>query len=347
MKKAQSITVTLLKRVSIISFIGLLLLGLMMLHEYQEIAAGAEGASKIADELLLEFIEEFGWILIAIFGGVLGAIIFTIRSSLRPLMQVSEEAGQLGPENMEMRLTTGHVPVEILPLVERVNEALDRLEFGYRQQREFTADVAHELRTPLAVLRSRVETGEAGAQSDMMLVDLERINRLISQLLKASQLDNLILQPGEKADLDEVCERVVSDLAMLAIKDNKMVALDNPLGNIKVHGLEEALYQAVRNLTENALRHTADGTTVTVGLSQSGDNIRVEVRDFGPGLPVQETGKLFERFWREDQKGEGAGLGLSIVAKIMELHGGSVDAADAPEGGAIFSLSLPATTHGT
>ena len=342
--KNKSLVSTLVKRLVWISLAGLFMTGVIVLHEYQEIAGGAEGADRIADELMLEFIGEFGWILVAMFAAIFGAIILTVRSSLKPLTVISAEAEKLGPDSMDQRLSIEGVPQEIRPLVERLNEALDRMEGGYRQQKEFTADVAHELRTPLAVLRARIESDLPAAQAEPLTRDLDSLKRLVGQLLKASQLETLILQGEEQADLAAVAYRVVSDMAVLAIAQGKSVELIGAEEPLPLPGLEEALYQALRNLVENALRHSPIGAMVTVSITR-GPETWIEVLDRGEGLEPGMEEKLFQRFWRKDKaSGGGAGLGLSIVARIMELHGGAVSGANNDEGGAVFTLTFPPPT---
>ncbi|RED53938.1 sensor histidine kinase [Aestuariispira insulae] len=339
--KGRSITITLLKRLSLIALAVLVIISAIMLHEYQEILDGSEGADRIADELMIEFIEEFGWVMVATIAAGFGVIILTVRSSLKPLMAVSEEAEKLGPENMDQRLSTNGVPREIRPLVDRVNEALDRMEAGYKQQKAFTADVAHELRTPLAVLRARFEADIDPRAAEPFIHDLDSLDRLIGQMLKASQVETLILHENDQTDLSAIAARVVTDMAVLAIAEGKSVELIGAENPMIVPGLEEALYQAVRNLVENALRHSPAAGVVSVILRENGQPV-IEVQDRGEGLAAGIEDKLFQRFWRKDRMGgSGAGLGLSIVARIMELHGGRASAKNAAEGGAVFTLTFP------
>jgi len=339
MQDNRSLATRLIKRVVLISIVGFSILAALLFHEYQEIAGHGDG--NVADELLVEIVEEFGWIVIALFLAVILAILITIRQLLAPLLRISKEAEMLGPENLDVRLSGDDVPSEILPLVERVNDALDRLTEGYRLQREFTADVAHELRTPLAVMRSRLETGGDAADPAAMLSDLEGINRLVEQLLKSSQLDAFLVKRDQQADLHAVAAEVVADLAPVALTSGRRLALLGAQEQMPVAGSAEALYHAVRNLVENALRFAPTGTAVELSLSQ-GASVELAVSDAGPGVLPENREKLFQRFWRADgQKTKGAGLGLSIVAKIMKLHGGRVDYRDREGGGSVFILEFP------
>jgi signal transduction histidine kinase len=235
------------------------------------------------------------------------------------------------------------MPKEIVPLVEAVNQAFDRLEHGFRAQRDLTADVAHELRTPLAVLRMRAETlGEPQLRA-RLLADIDVMTRLVEQLLSVAELETVVVAPDETADLRHACVEVVEHLAPLAVQQGKSVELAAVSGGgVWVHGRGDLLFQAMRNLVENAVRFSPADAVVTVEVDPSG---RARVLDRGPGVPAELKDRLFERFWQGRRKErsavrEGAGLGLSIVAQIAEQLGGRVSVEDRPGGGAVFVLAL-------
>ncbi len=234
------------------------------------------------------------------------------------------------------------MPKEILPLVEAVNQAFDRLEQGFRIQRDLTADVAHELRTPLAVLRMRAESLAEAAVRARLLADIDVMTRLVDQLLSVAELETVVIAPDEAADLRRVCLEVVEHLAPLAVKQGKSVELTAAGGPVWVHGRADLLFQALRNLVENAVRYSPTGAVVTVEVQEIG---RARVLDRGPGVPAELKDRLFERFWQGRRKErsavrEGAGLGLAIVAQIAVQLGGKVSVEDRPGGGAVFSLTL-------
>src|SRR5207237_5715744 len=131
--------------------------------------------------------------------------IVIFRRALRPLLKASEMAKKINPTRTDIRLPPEEIPKEILPLVEAVNQALDRLEQGFRVQREFTADAAHELRTPLAILRTRIDTLADQKVSKVLREDIEGMSRIVSQLLDIAELDTLVVDPLEQADLHAVC----------------------------------------------------------------------------------------------------------------------------------------------
>jgi signal transduction histidine kinase len=214
--------------------------------------------------------------------------------------------------------------------VQAVNQALDRLEKGFSVQREFTADAAHELRTPLAVLRTRLDT---------LRHDVEGMGRIVGQLLDIAESDTFIVAPSEKADLHSVCAEVAGSMAPLAITQGKEICLDAADEPVWVNGNPDMLYRAVRNLVENALHHTPAGTAVEVVVRSDGT---VTVLDQGPGIHEDEREFLFRRFWRRDRRRAGsAGLGLSIVHRIAEAHLASITVENRGTNGASFSLKFP------
>jgi signal transduction histidine kinase len=223
-----------------------------------------------------------------------------------------------------------------MPLVTAVNQALDRLEDGFRVQRQFTADAAHQLRTPLAILRTRIETLGDGAARHALHADIEGMSRIVAQLLEIAELDTLVLDPGETADLRAVCAEVVGSIAPLAIAQHKDIALRGTEAPVLIHGNSVMLQRAIFNLAENAIKFTAMDTSVDVDVSEDG---AVRVRDCGPGIAEAERELIFHRFWRADrQRSDGAGLGLSIVRAVADDHAATVAVENLPGGGAQFTL---------
>jgi signal transduction histidine kinase len=296
----------------------------------------------VLDDVMARFLPAVGWLSGGLMLALLFADIVIVRRALEPIVRASDMAGAISPSRIDVRLPTARMPREIMPLVEAVNEAFDRLEQGFRAQRELTADVAHELRTPLAVLRMRVEAHGEPAVRARLLADIDVMSRLVSQLLSMAELETVVIGPEDQADLRQACLEAVELLAPLAVEQGKAVELAGAAGPVKVQGRADLLFQAVRNLIENAISHTPRGTAVTVEVGEGG---LVRVLDRGPGVPAAVKGRLFERFWKGRRKdrsavGAGAGLGLSIVARIAEQHGGVVSVEDRPGGGAVFSFAL-------
>lgn len=290
----------------------------------------------IIDDIVSNFFRRVGWITIPILLILLAADIIIFRRAVAPLWRASEEASNIGPARTHIRLPTEQIPREILPLVTAVNQALDRLEDGFRVQRQFTADAAHQLRTPLTILRTRIEMLDDRAARRALHADIEVMSRLVTQLLEIAELDTLVLEPGETADLRAVCAEVVASIAPLAIAQHKDIALRGADAAVEIHGNSEMLQRAIFNLAENAIKFTARDTTVDVEVGEDGS---VRVRDCGPGIAEAESELIFQRFWRADRRrSDGAGLGLSIVRAVAEDHAATVAVENLPGGGAEFTL---------
>ena len=292
----------------------------------------------LTDDIVADFYKNVGWITLPILLVLLLADIAIFRRALRPLREASETAESIAPERPGVRLPTKELPQEVRPLVHAVNQGLDRLEEGFRIQRDFTADAAHELRTPLAVLRSRIDLLENEKMREALRRDVDGMAHIISQLLDIAELDTLALQPDEKADLQSVAAGIAEFVAPLALAQGKDIALSGATEPVWVKGNPEMLGRAIRNLAENAINHTAAGSTVEFVVE---DNGTINVLDRGPGIGEDERKLIFRRFWRRDRRKQGStGLGLSIVQRIAELHSASITVENRGPNGACFSLKF-------
>ena len=307
------------------------------------IQAGEDLANRdvLIDDIVADFYRNVGWITLPILLVLLIADIAIFRRALRPLRQASEIAQDIGPTRTGLRLPTDEIPGEVRPLVLAVNQALDRLEEGLRIQRDFTADAAHELRTPLSILRTRLDLLEDEQTGRALRQDVDGMAHVISQLLDIAELDAFVVDPCEKADLRSVAAEVAEFVAPLALAQGKEVALLGGTQPVWVKGNPEMLGRAIRNLAENAINHTAAGTTVEFVVEENGT---VSVLDSGPGVPEDERNLIFQRFWRRDRSKPGStGLGLSIVRRIAELHSATITLENRRPAGARFSLKFMAS----
>ncbi len=296
----------------------------------------------LIDDIVADFFLRVGWITLPILLLLLAIDIVIFRRALRPLVEASENAQNIGPTRTDVRLPVATMPNEIRPLVLAVNQALDRLEQGFRMQREFTADAAHELRTPLTILQTRIDTLADRQVADALRQDIVGMSRIVSQLLDIAELETFEADPTEIADLQRVCREVAEFVAPLALAQGKDIALTGAKGPVWVKGNSETLSRALRNLTENAINHTPRDTAVEIVVSESGS---VCVLDQGPGIPDGERELVFRRFWRRDRRRAGsAGLGLSIVRRIVEAHAGTITVESRPTGGAQFCLTFATAT---
>ncbi len=302
------------------------------------VQAGEDLANRdvLIDDIVADFFKNVGWITLPILFALLAIDIAIFRRALRPLREASEIARHIGPMRTDVRLPLEEIPSEVRPLVFAVNQALDRLDEGFRVQREFTADAAHELRTPLSILRTRVDTLDDQSIANALKQDIESMGRIMGQLLDIAELDVFMVDPNDKADLSEVCTYVAQMIAPMALEQDKDIVLLGAHKPVWVKGNPEMLSRAIRNLAENAIKHTPRGTIVEFTVDENGS---VKVSDRGPGILREERELIFRRFWRRDRSQPGStGLGLSIVQRIMELHHATIKVENQPTGGAQFSL---------
>lgn len=237
--------------------------------------------------------------------------------------------------NQENIITkVGSVSVDLTEQV-RARNALTQSEEKHRQ---FAADVAHELRTPLAVLRTQLDNLGNEKIKQALIPDVDALTHLVGRILTMTQLDSIGVHSNKRVDLCELCTNVAANLGPLALKDGRSIEVTGAKGPLIVRGHAEALEQAVRNLVENAIRHASPASIVTIDIS---DDPAIKVINLGASIPPEQRETIFRRFERADRKSGGAGLGLSIVKRVVEAHDGSVDITNVPGGGAVFTIRLP------
>ncbi len=294
------------------------------------------GGDQLVHAILREFVLDTAWYVPPFAALTLLLAVYRVRRSLQPLRAASDRARGIGPEAISLRLPETDVPAEALPLVTAVNRALDRLEQGFMVQRRFTADAAHELRTPLAIITARLDTLEGDGQITALREEIARMNRLVEQLLCVARLDSVSLDVSSSVDLRDIAEEVVGSMAHLALAASKSIALIGNERPVVIAGNAPAIADALRNLIENALVHAPCGTEVIVELDARG---AVSVSDSGPGVPPADRPHIFDRFWRGQGAARGgAGLGLPIVAEIVKAHGASIVVEDSAPHGARFTM---------
>ena len=301
----------------------------------------APGFRSINAAVFNEFMTDGEWLIFIFLLAQLGISVLTVRRGLRPLVALSRLAGAINPGSSSIRLPQAGVPQEISPLVAAVNSALDRLDEGMQQQREFTANAAHQLRTPLTVLAANIDMMRDEPLATKLRYDVDLMSRIVTQLLLVARLESLNISVDEPVELSATVREAAESLGALAISTHKMLEVDEPAAPVFVRGNTHAVAAAVSNLIENALNHSPPGGAVRIRVTEAP---AIEVLDSGPGVPPHMREKIFERFWRGETSREGAGLGLAIVRRIMQALRGNVSVADAPGGGAMFSLRFPAFT---
>lgn len=294
-------------------------------------------ATSLNAAVFNEFVTDGGWLGIPFVFAILCISAYTVRKSLAPLDQLSARAKTIDPGNSTVRLPDTDVPKEIRPLVQAVNSALDKLDEALGKQREFTANAAHQLRTPLTVLTVNIDLMSDKAIAAKLRPDVDLITRIVTQLLTVARLESLSIRLDQKVDLCSCAQAAAQNLGPVAISTGKSLEVEEPDSPMFVSGSRSVIMAAIRNLIENALHHSPIGGTVRVRVTADHS---IEVLDSGPGVPTDLRDKIFERFWQGERSQRGAGLGLAIVRQIMLALGGSVSVANSPSGGAIFALQF-------
>jgi two-component system, OmpR family, sensor kinase len=290
-----------------------------------------EDRSALTRHIVLRVLRPLLWALPV----VVALLWLGIGKGLAPLGRLAREVSSRDPRALDA-IPTQTVPREVLPLVEALNKLFQRLDAAFLQQRRFTADAAHELRTPLAGIKTQAEVALRATDASDRLRALEQVLggvrravHLVEQLLVLARIDReatelVLSQP----DLRRIAVSVLSEVTPYALKKGVEVELQGD-ALAPVRGSPDLLGMLLRNLVDNAVRYTPMGGQVFVIVRREGDAVVLSVEDNGPGIPAEERERVFARFYRlPGAAGEGSGLGLSIVQRIATLHGASVKLRD-------------------
>ena len=298
-----------------------------------------ELASKMAGLTMLPLLLTLPFLLVLLW--------WLITRGLAPLRLLAQAISERHPANLSpLNLkTSAH---ELTPLTNEINRLMHALAETIEREKQFTNEAAHELRTPLAVLRIHSENAlsaedEESRQQSMhkMLQALDRSDRLIRQLLTQARIDNQQGVVQSELNLSQLLQTTLATLAPIALKKDQQLSLEGA-ENLMVMGQGTLLDLLFSNLIDNALRYTQAGGEITVEVQQEGHRVRVDIRDNGPGIPTAALSRLCERFFRVNpQQGDGVGLGMAIVSRIAQLHGAELDIHNRPEGGLEVSVFLP------
>ena len=276
------------------------------------------------------------------------AMLFTTRFALRPLDRIARQAAALGAAvgsgGQLTPLATERLPVEFYQVVSAINAMLARLEHTLSLQKQFTADAAHELRTPLAVLLLQIDELPPGPVVDNIRDELRGLGALVNQLLQFAQAEDAVTRQRESVDVGAVARKVCEELASTALARRQVIEFDTPNNLMPVLGHAALIETAIRNVVDNAMKYAPAGTAIAVSVDPAS---RVMVDDCGPGVPDEHKELIFNRFWRADRRrSAGAGIGLALVRRIAQLHGGDARVEDRDGGGARFVLSFAAPGQG-
>ena len=306
-----------------------------------------------ADERLLEvFLESLLGTLIL--GAILAAAggFLAVRRVLTPLHSIARTAGHITARQLDSRLEPGRAPVELRELVDAFNTMLSRLEDAFGRLSAFSADLAHEFRTPLSNLIGHAQvalTRARGAEEyravlESNLEECERLSRLVRDMLFLAEADHAQTTLAvETFDLRRVVDKVVDSYEPLAEERGVRIVVE---GTAEVAADRPLVERAIANLLSNALKHTPEACTVRLRVHRGGDGSAcLDVENPGPGIPAEHLPRIFDRFYRletgRERKGPSTGLGLSIVKSIAELHGGSVEVQSGSGQTTRFTLRLP------
>ena len=284
---------------------------------------------------------------VMVLGGVLAY--FVSGHALKPLHSFAAQVEKVEPNNLtDMKITEEVLP-EFRQFSRSFNQMLDRLDEGFTAQRQFTGNAAHELRTPLALMQARLELftaehpdvqPETAEFLTLLREQTERLTQMTKTLLEMSGLQSVPRK--DRVQLAPMLEEIFTDLAPLAEK--RGITLERE-GDGTVTGSDALLYRMLFNLTENAVKYDRPGGTVRVSVTEEGERLVVRVADTGCGIPERYRESIFQPFFRVDKSRSreygGVGLGLALVWKIAELHGGSVWVEESTEAGTTMAAALP------
>jgi len=306
------------------------------------VAVVGDPAGLYAHELRRQVLDRAALPIVPLTAIMLVVLLIVVRQALRPIENAARDVTEVEPLSHGVRLDLVGAPQEVLALGSAVNRLLDKLEQAIISHRDFAANIAHELRTPLSTLALELEQIE-GPTAAQMREDLNAMTRLVDQLLAIARIEAVIPAELEAVDLSAIAKRLVARLAPLAIARGRNLEL-SVVEIAIVRGEPEIIAGAIRNLIENALRAAPKGSAVEVKV---GPGRTVAVIDHGRGIAAKDLPHIFDRYRRGDRTTAGrAGLGLSIVSRTMERHGGKVTIDTSQDAGCCFTLYFPSIEPG-
>ena len=280
---------------------------------------------------------------------------FLARKSLAPIASMNSQTQRITAESLSRRLDVTSPRDELGRLATTINDLLARLESAFNEQQRFIADASHELRTPLAVLRGETEVALAKRrtadeyQQSLSLIqeEAERLSRIVEDLfiLARQPIDAPARLMRERVLLNETVKDCARAAQVLASRKGVRLITENDVPSIQLTGDKELITRMLLNLLDNAVKYTPAGGEISLALTRQNGNAEITVRDTGIGIAESDRQRIFDRFYRVDKARSralgGAGLGLSIVRWIVEVHGGEIHIDSSPGRGSTFTVDLP------
>lgn len=323
-------------------------------------------AIEISDSQMSEFISRFsdeaydvktdfgrkGWLITIAVTIVSAAIAYFVSGqALKPLRKLSQQAEKIDQDSIsDIRLNEDTVK-EFRQLSISVNLMLDRLSESFAMQRQFSGNAAHELRTPLAIMQTKLELFAAEHKNmeddtaELVRSQAEQLDRLSKLVHTLLEMSNLSSAPrSDRIELAPLVEEIITDLTPLASQND--ITMEQDCDNVVITGSDALIYRLVFNLIENAVKYNRRGGSVSVSVHKENSDVVVRVSDTGCGIPEEYRESIFQPFFRVDKSRSrqmgGVGLGLALVHEIAVLHGGSVRAEPGNKSGTVFIVTLPA-----
>ena len=296
-----------------------------------------------------------GWCITAIVTILSAAIAYFVSGrALKPLMQLAQQAEKVNQDSIATTRLDENTVQEFQQLSRSVNQMLDRLAQSFDLQRQFAGNAAHELRTPLAILQTKLELfaeehPDMDAPTGELVASLrEQINRLTALVRTLLEMSNLqSVSRTDCIDLAPLVEEILADLTPLAQQKN--ITLQEDCEDLQMTGSDALIYRLVFNLVENGIKYNRPGGSVQVSLHPQAGHAVLRIADTGGGIPPEYRDSIFQPFFRVDRSRSremgGVGLGLALVREIAVLHGGSVTVEDSSVHGTTFAVSLPLEPH--